>query len=56
MAAIFKRGDKWRAQVRPKGQGAKTKTFDTHEEAQRWARQVEGALAADDFIDLSEAK
>lgn len=56
MAAIFKRGDKWRAQVRRKGQGAKTKSFDTHEEAERWARQVEGALAADDFIDLSEAK
>jgi integrase len=56
MAAIFKRGNKWRVQVRLNGQKAKTKTFDTHDEAQRWARQIEGVLTSDDFVDLSEAR
>lgn len=39
MATIFKRGDKWRAQIRRAHQPALSETFETKAEAQRWVRQ-----------------
>jgi hypothetical protein len=49
----------WRALAHP-GQAARLpplpKTFDKHEEARRWAHKLDGRIAADDLVDLSEAR
>ncbi|MGH1573130.1 tyrosine-type recombinase/integrase [Methylobacterium sp. P31] len=44
MATIRKRNGRFQAQVRIKGSGPISKTFDTKAEAQRWARSVEVAI------------
>ena len=41
MATVTKRGKYWRAQVRRLGYPPQHKTFDTHAEAEAWARIVE---------------
>lgn len=41
MASIIEVKGKWRAQVRRKGHPVYTRTFDTKNEAERWARQME---------------
>jgi integrase len=46
VASIIKVGDKWRAQVRRRGQPTQTKTFPTKILAQQWARQVEAGIEA----------
>lgn len=56
MASIQRRGERWRVQVRRHGLPPLSKTFDKHEEARRWAHKLEGRIAADDFVDLSEAR
>jgi integrase len=56
MASIQRRGERWRVQVRRHGLRPLSKTFDKHEEARRWAHKLEGRIAADDFVDLSEAR
>jgi hypothetical protein len=56
-ASITRRGDsKWRVQVRRNGLPPQYKTFETHADARRWAERLEGRIASDDFIDLTEAK
>jgi integrase len=47
---------RWRAQVRRKGSGARSRTFDTRDQARAWAEQVEGRHAAGELIDLAEAR
>ena len=47
---------KWRVQVRRNGLPPQSRNFETHEAARKWAAQLEGRIAADDFVDLSEAK
>jgi integrase len=58
MASIYRLGTKWRAQVRIKGKPAQSEVFDTHAEAKRWARSIEGALhktnGEDQFVNYSE--
>jgi hypothetical protein len=56
MASIQRRGERWRVQVRRRGLSPISKTFDRNEDAKRWARTMEGRLAADEYVDLSEAK
>ena len=57
MASITRRGDnKWRVQVRRNGLPPQYKTFETHADARRWAERLEGRIASDDFVDLTEAK
>jgi len=56
MASIQRRRERWRVQVRRHGLPPLSKTFDRHEEARRWAHKLEGRIAADDFVDLSEAR
>jgi integrase len=41
MASISQRGDKWRAKVRKAGAAPQSKTFDTYEEAEQWAKDLE---------------
>ncbi|MDR6501320.1 hypothetical protein J2785_004493 [Burkholderia ambifaria] len=43
MASILKIGDRWRAQVRRRGQSI-AKTFRTKGAAEAWAREIEGGI------------
>ncbi|MFD0980682.1 tyrosine-type recombinase/integrase [Tropicimonas aquimaris] len=46
MATIRNRNGKWQAQVRIKGHTARTKSFTTKRDAERWARQTETEIEA----------
>ena len=41
MASIRFRSNKWQARVSRKGEQLLTKTFQTKEDAERWARSIE---------------
>ena len=56
MASIHRRDGRWRVQVRRRGLPPTSKTFERNEDAKRWAQQMEGRLAADEYVDLREAK
>ncbi|MBB4199979.1 hypothetical protein CCR94_03015 [Rhodoblastus sphagnicola] len=43
MATFRKRGGRWQAQVRLKGQAPVSQSFGTKAEAEKWARQIEAA-------------
>lgn len=43
MASILKIGDRWRAQIRRRGQSI-AKTFRTKGAAEAWAREIEGGI------------
>src|SRR5688500_12176540 len=47
---------RWRAQVRRKGSRARSRTFDTTDQARAWAEQIEGRHAGGELVDLAEAK
>jgi integrase len=44
MASISQRGDKWRAKVRKAGAAPQSKSFDTREEAEQWAANLEAHI------------
>lgn len=44
MAAISRSGTRWRAQIRRAGHKALSRTFDTKQDAARWAREQEALL------------
>ena len=46
MATIYKRGGKWRAQIRRKGQPLQSKDFPNKTDAKRWASVLEGRIDA----------
>lgn len=46
MASVTRSGKRWRAQVRRVGRAPLSRSFDTKQDAQRWAREMEGAIAA----------
>jgi integrase len=54
MANIRKRGDKWQAEVRIKGNG-RTKSFNTRAEAQRWALEFEHQLGRNPGVILARS-
>lgn len=56
MASITKRGAYWRAQVRLKGNGSHSRTFDTKSEAEKWARSTESEMDRGLFYDRTEAE
>lgn len=57
MATITKRGDlQWRAQVRRQGYPAQSKTFDTREAAEKWARAIERELDLGLYINRAPAE
>ncbi|KGV45210.1 phage integrase family protein [Burkholderia pseudomallei MSHR4012] len=54
MASITHRGPhQYQAQIRKKGYPTKTETFETLEEAQKWAADVEAEMTLGTFIDRS---
>jgi hypothetical protein len=56
MAAIWKRGH-YQFCVRIRRNGvSETKTFSTRQEAQDWARIIEGKITGDEFVDQSKAR
>jgi integrase len=56
MAYINQRGEFWRAEVRRKGYKAIYRTFDTKQEAQKWARLIESEMDAGLFVDRTKAE
>lgn len=56
MATVTKRGKYWRAQVRRLGFPPQHKTFDTHAEAEAWARVVESEMDRGIFVSRVEAE
>jgi integrase len=56
MAAIWKRGDYWRAAVRRRGYPAVTTTFNSKAEAEAWARRTETEMDRGCFVDRTEAE
>lgn len=56
MAYISQRGEFWRAEVRRRGYKPVYHTFDTKQQAQKWARRVEGEMDAGSFVDRTEAE
>ncbi|AJY12204.1 site-specific integrase [Burkholderia dolosa] len=56
MAYISQRGEYWRAEVRRRGYKPVYRTFDTKQQAQKWARHVEGEMDTGSFVDRSAAE
>jgi hypothetical protein len=56
MAAVWKRGNYWRVEIRRLGQPTQNRTFDTKANAEIWARQVEAKMDRGEFVDLKEAE
>jgi hypothetical protein len=56
MAAIWKRRNYWRLEIRRLGQPRQNRTFNTKAEAEAWARQVEAKMDRGEFVDLKEAE
>ena len=52
MAFISQRGEYWRAEIRRRFH----RTFDTKQQAQKWARRVEGEMDSGSFVDRSAAE
>ena len=56
MAHISQRGEFWRAEVRRRGYKPVYHTFDTKQQAQQWARCIEGEMDAGSFVDRTQAE
>ena len=56
MAAIWKRGNYWRVEIRRLGHPRQNRTFDTKAKADAWARQVEAKMDRGEFVDLKVAE
>ncbi|MGF6858344.1 hypothetical protein [Paraburkholderia sp. CI3] len=56
MAYISQRGAYWRAEIRRRGHKPVYRTFDTKQQAQKWARRVEGEMDAGMYTDRSESE
>jgi hypothetical protein len=50
MATVTKRGKYWRAQIRRLGFPPQHKSFDTHAEAEAWARAAESEMVAHRYL------
>ena len=56
MATVTKRGKYWRAQIRRLGFPPQHKSFDTHAEAEAWARVIESEMDRGIFASRVEAE
>ena len=56
MAAIRKRGDKWQARIRIKGQAAIEKSFSSKTDAEAWAKITEAEMIRGVFIKRTDAE
>ena len=52
MASFRQHGNSWQSRVRRKGYPDITKSFNTRQEAERWARSVETALDRGTYIGI----
>jgi integrase len=56
MPSIDRRGDfQWRARIR-RDEKVLSKTFETYEAAEKWAKETEGKIVGDEYEDLSRAR
>lgn len=56
MAAIWKRGNYWRAYIRRQGYPQQNRTFDTRVDAEAWARRIESEMDRGAFVDRTAAE
>ena len=56
MATVTKCGKYWRAQIRRLGFPPQHKSFDTHAEAEAWARAAESEMDRGIFVSRAEAE
>lgn len=56
MATFRNRHGKWQARVQRKGQQPVSKSFQTKEDAQRWARQIEAAIDKGSYTSVTLAE
>ena len=56
MAYVSKRGDFWRVEVRRKGYKPVYRTFDSKQDANKWARIIESEMDAGVFVDRTAAE
>ena len=57
MATITKRGERWRVQIRRRGEKPVSKTFTRKQDAERWARGIEARLdQGEHLLDLTPAR
>jgi len=56
MASFRFRSNRWQARVRRLGHPDETRSFLTHQEAERWARSVESEMDRGSYVCLSEAQ
>lgn len=56
MATIRQRSDRWQVIIKRKGYPIQSKTFDLRKDAERWGRQQERLIDANQWIDRTEAE
>lgn len=56
MATIVQRGKSWLVRIHLKDEKQLCRTFDTHNEASRWARAMENRMDDGIYNDLTEAQ
>ena len=56
MATFRFRSNRWQARVRRLGQPDETRSFPTHQEAERWARSVESEMDRGSYVSYTEAQ
>jgi succinylarginine dihydrolase len=56
MATFRNRHGKWQARVQRKGQKPVSKSFQSKEDAQRWARQVEAEIDKGSYTNIAVAE
>lgn len=56
MATFRNRHGKWQARVQRKGQQPVSKSFQSKEDAQRWARQVEAEIDKGSYTNIALAE
>lgn len=56
MAAIRKRGNSWRVQIRRRNHPPQFKAFKTRAEAEAWARQIESEMDRGAFVSRAKAE
>lgn len=56
MASIRRRGDKWQARVSRKGYQPEVKSFQTRQDAERWARSIEAEMDRGLYVSRTDAE
>lgn len=56
MASFRQHGNRWQARVRRQGHPDITKSFQTRQDAEKWARSVESEIDKGQFVNVNEAQ